>query len=209
MDFGVPSLGTLSFTRQRYYGIEDRYPQFTCLFRRPGSDFYAYNIVEGMWNGRSLIAFDYHCELDLDKDEHKNDFSAVIINSRILLKPLLIRPAIRFDKVIELAGLSDIEFESVEFSRHFHVQSSDKRWAYDVIHPRMMEYLLAAPKFTIQFDLTSIIACGHHKPDYSSTRFSIADFEAAIGVIEGMLERLPSYLITQQKEDSYSKNKGA
>jgi hypothetical protein len=33
----------------------------------------------------------------------------------------------------------------------FHVASSDKRFAYDVLHPRMMEYLLAErpPMFVI------------------------------------------------------------
>lgn len=43
-----------------------------------------------------------------------------------------------------LFGFDDIDFESVEFSRKFFVKSPDKRFAYDVIHPAMMEFLLAS-----------------------------------------------------------------
>jgi hypothetical protein len=198
----------LSFTRRSCYGLDDLYPQFTCLRQSSVSDIYGYNVIEGKWNGRSLIAFDYHCSPGVDKDDHKNDFSVVIIKSGVLLKPLLIRPANVFDIVKELAGFSDIEFESAQFNRCFRVKSPDKRWAYDVIHPRMMEFLMAAPKFTIQFDLTRIMACRNQTPDHSGDLFSVQDFEAAIGVVEGMLERFPCYVITQQKEDLNSKNKG-
>ena len=40
------------------------------------------------------------------------------------------------------ANFDDIDFESDEFSRKFYVQSSDRKFAYDVLHPRMMEFLL-------------------------------------------------------------------
>jgi len=55
---------------------------------------------------------------------------------------LLIRPEGMLDKLAGVFGFDDIDFESEEFSRRFHVQSSDRRFAYDVIHPRMMEFLL-------------------------------------------------------------------
>ncbi len=57
--------------------------------------------------------------------------------------PLLIRPEGVFDKIAAAFGFDDIDFESVEFSRRFLVKSDDKRFAYDVLHPRMMEFLLA------------------------------------------------------------------
>ncbi len=41
-------------------------------------------------------------------------------------------------------GFSDIDFESAEFSQKFYVQSRDKRFAYDLLHPNMLEFLLAA-----------------------------------------------------------------
>lgn len=56
---------------------------------------------------------------------------------------LVIRPETASDRIDTAAGFDDINFESVEFSRLFHVSSLDKRFAYDVLHPRMMEFLLA------------------------------------------------------------------
>lgn len=38
----------------------------------------------------------------------------------------------------------DIDFESVEFSRRFHVAGDDRRFAYDLIDAAMIEHLLAA-----------------------------------------------------------------
>jgi hypothetical protein len=46
------------------------------------------------------------------------------------------------DKLLGAIGFDDIDFESEEFSRRFHVKSPDKRFAYAVVDPRMMEFLL-------------------------------------------------------------------
>ena len=54
-----------------------------------------------------------------------------------------IRPEGFFDKIAGAIGFPDINFESAEFSRCFHVKSPDQRFAYDLIDPRMMEFLLA------------------------------------------------------------------
>jgi hypothetical protein len=106
---------------------------------------------------------------------------------------LFVRPEGIWDKITEFIGFDDIDFESAEFSRKFYVKAEDKRWAYDVIHPRVMEFLLAAPRFPIQFGPDCVIA-------YRGSTFSTLDFESAAGVIGGILDRLPEYLVKQQKE---------
>jgi len=55
---------------------------------------------------------------------------------------LVIRREHLGDKLMGAIGFDDIDFESEEFSRRFHVKSSDKRVAYAVVDPRMMEFLL-------------------------------------------------------------------
>ncbi len=69
-------------------------------------------------------------------------FSYMILQLPFDTPELLIRPEGFFDKLAGVFGFDDIDFESEEFSRRFHVKSSDKRFAYDVIHPAMMELLL-------------------------------------------------------------------
>ena len=55
---------------------------------------------------------------------------------------LLIRREGVFDKLASAFGKNDIDFESAEFSRKFFVKSPNRKFAYDIIHPRTIEFLL-------------------------------------------------------------------
>ena len=68
------------------------------------------------------------------------------------MSDLLIRPEGMFDRLAGVFGFDDIDFESAEFSRGFHVKSPDKRFAYDVVHPRMMEFLMAMTPVAIDIE---------------------------------------------------------
>ena len=129
------------------------------------------------------MAFDYHYETESSnskgrRQRHHHRFSAVILGNYFPLKPLFIRPEGFFDKVTEFLGFDDIDFES----------------AFDVIHARTMQFLLDMPKFTIQFDPAQVIA-------YRSSTFNVSDFVAAAGVIQGMLDGFPDYLVKQLQEE--------
>ena len=180
----------LRFDPQRRAGFDAQYPGFPCL--RQGDHRYAYNVADGVWRGRGICAFDYHYETHSTdskgrRQTHHHHFSAVILDSAVPLRPLAIRPENVFDKVASFLGFDDINFESAEFSRRFHVSSPDRRWAYDVLHARSIEFLLAAPVFSIQFDAGRAIA-------WRTARFAPADVEAAAGTIAGLLDRLPEYV---------------
>ena len=179
----------LSFQPGRDRGFDERYRAFRCL--RRGHSRAAFHVVEGTWSGRRLTAFDYRYVTGSGKNRPTHRFSAVILRSRVALKPLHIRPENVFDRVTEFFGLDDIDFESAEFSRAFHVKAADKRWAYDVLHQRIMERLLGMPRFSIEFDDRDVIV-------WRNRTFSTEMFETAIGVAETILDGLPGYLVRQQ-----------
>ncbi len=179
----------LNFAPGRAYDMDFRHVGFKCL--QHGRSRHAYNIISGQLNDRRITAFDYRYTTGSGKNRHTHVFSAMIVESPIPLKPLFIRREGFFDKITEFFGADDIDFESAEFSRKFFVKSPDKKWAYAVIHQRMMEYLLTAPEYSIQLAGDSIIA-------WNAMQFGTSDFQAAFDMIEGMLERLPEYLIKQQ-----------
>jgi len=181
----------LHFNSGKDYGMDSRFPDFKCLHR--GRSRAAFNIVTGRLGEHPVTAFDYRYTTGSGKNRRTHRFSAMIVSAPFPLKPLFIRREGFFDKVTEFFGADDIDFESAEFSRKFFVKSPDKKWAYDVIHQRMMEYLLSGPKFSIQMNGDSIIAWRDNNV------LSPDDFESAFGLIEGMLERLPDYLVKQQK----------
>lgn len=186
----------LTYSALRDHGMDSRLPEFQCLQR--GDNRYAYNIMEGAFHEQPFLGFDYHYETHSRdskgrRQTHHHHFSAVLLGCGFPLEPLSIRPEGFFDKVTEFFGHDDIDFESAEFSRKFYVTAPDKRWAYDVIHARTMEFLLSQPMFTLQFGRQGVIA-------HRNSRLSPADFEAAANVIHGIIHRLPEYLVKQLLE---------
>ena len=186
----------LSFSPDRDAGFDEQFPEFDCL--RSGSDRYAYNIARGTWDGRSLLAFDYHYTTQStdSKGRRKTNhhhFSAVILGAKVPLKPLIVRSENIFDKLKGAFGFDDIDFESAQFSRRFYVAAPDRRWAYDVLHPRAIQFLLDSPRFSIEFDRRHVIA-------WRSKQFTVADREQAIALIDGLLDQLPDYVRKSQEQ---------
>jgi hypothetical protein len=188
----------LTFTSSFNYTLANNVPGFRPM--HTGQDSYAYNIIKGTLSGRSIYAFDYHYQIlttvDRDGQEHAYhySFSAVIACSNVTLKPLVIRPVGFLDKLGEAAGFEEIEFESAEFSRRYHVTSPDRRWAYDVLHPRAIELLLQGPPLSIEFSYDNVIAYRG-----LGNKLSIDEIDGAIDVVGGILDRLPDYLVRQQE----------
>ncbi len=186
----------LHFSPDKDRGMKDRFPEFFCLKR--GSNRYAYNVSQGKWRGQQMLGFDYHYETSsTDSDGSSSTtthrFSAVIVACEIPMKSLVIEEEGFFDKVASFFGFDDIDFESAAFSDQFKVKSPDRRWAYDVLHARTMEFLLDSPRFSIEFARDHAIA-------WRSTRFEVAEYETALRVIHGIMERLPDYVRNAQME---------
>ena len=59
------------------------------------------------------------------------------------LPRFMIRRELFLERLVSVLGIDDIDFESDEFSRRFAVTASDRRFAYDLLDPRMMEFMLA------------------------------------------------------------------
>lgn len=194
MSVWAQSIGA-TFVPAKDWGLNDRFPQFSHL--QDGNNQYGYNIVEGRAGERPMCAFDYHYET-YSRDSkgrrrtHHHYFSGVIMDTHLPLQPLFIRPEGFFDKVTEFLGFDDIDFELNEFSRKFYVKASDKKWAFDVIHQETMEFLLANPTFNIQF-------ADRHVMAWRGATFDVPEFIEAIGVLGGILDRLPGYLVQELK----------
>ena len=191
------ALRGLAFSPGPDHSFRSTYPGFGCL-DWGDADRHALNIMTGELHGHRCTAFDYHYETHStdskgNRTSTSHHFSAVILHSELPLKRLQIRPERFFDKITEFFGYDDMDFESAEFSRKFHVKAPDRRWAFDVIHQRTMQFLLDQPQFTIQFEGNSAIA-------YRSSRFRPREFDAAAKTLAGIFDGLPDYLRRQLKE---------
>ena len=90
-------------------------------------------------------------------------------------------------KVAQAVGFDDIDFESHEFSRSYCVRSASKRFAYDVCHGRMIEYLLANPDLTLEIE-------GHALAIGFGSRLDAAQVEYNLGRLAALRELMPAYL---------------
>lgn len=92
-------------------------------------------------------------------------------------------------KIAQAFGYEDVDFESAEFSRAFCVRAKDKKFAYDVCHAQMMEYLLANRDLSIEIENRALaLAFG--------TRLSAADIESNLHRLLEIRSRLPEYLFS-------------
>jgi hypothetical protein len=131
-------------------GHDERFGQFGCFTR--GHSRAAYNTLTGTTEaeGRqypcTMGDFTYKVTRSNGKSTTTTTyrFSYLIVTLPFPRTPdLTVRREGFMDKIAQAIGFDDIDFESAEFSRRFCVKSSDKRFAYGVIHPRMMEFLMA------------------------------------------------------------------
>lgn len=102
---------------------------------------------------------------------------------------LLIRTENIFDKIAGVFSGADIDFESSEFSRRFYVASSDRRFAYDVIHPRMMEFLLETDPSCVDIEY------GWLCMTRGQSRWKPEQFSHALSWADAFLSRWPEHLV--------------
>ena len=193
---GWAQVNGLKFLPEKDHSVWMRYQLFKCLQR--GEDRYAYNIMVGTSGTRVMSAFDYHYETHStnskgQRQTHHHYLSALVVDAGLPLKPLFIRPEGLLDKVTEFVGIEDIDFESAEFSQKFFVKSPDRRWAYDVLHQKTMELMLAYPRFHIDFQGSQVMAY------YDNKTFSLGEFGSALKVVTGILDYLPESVVRELK----------
>lgn len=119
-------------------------------------------------------------------------FSYLILHLPFASVPkLLIRREGILDKIAGALGFDDIDFESEEFSRKFLVKSPDKRFAYDVIHPRMMAFLLETkpPSIDIEQEQCCIMD--------GKRRWEPKEFRARLRWTQSFFDHWPEHLVAQ------------
>jgi hypothetical protein len=191
------------FDASNDYSHDERFGHYS-LFSS-GRNGYAYNTLIGALQiGDSAWPVqlgDYHYETTSTSTDSKGNttthtnhhyLSYVIVETPYLgTPPLFIRREGFLDKVASFLGFDDIDFESAEFSSRFIVKSKDKRFAYDVIHPRMMEYLLDGDPPTI--DLQRGQCCLSR----GEQCWSAAEFEATLAWTAEFFARWPQHVTGQ------------
>ena len=183
----------LSYRADDDRSMADQFGFLNALAR--GSNRYAFNILSGTYQGHDVLAFDYHYETHSTdskgrRQTHHHFFSFFVLTLPQSFPELCIAREGLFSKIAQAFGYDDIDLESAEFSRAFCVRSKDKKFAYDVCHAQMMEYLLANRDLTIEIEGRALaLAFG--------TRLSAGQIESNLGRLIEIRSRLPEYLFAR------------
>ena len=108
-----------------------------------GSSPHVTDLMVGRWGGRPATSFTYTYTTGSGKDESTHTFHVIALALPAYLSTLELTPEGVGTRLARAFGAQDIQFESEDFNRAWRVRASDAKFAHDVLHPRMMERLLA------------------------------------------------------------------
>lgn len=154
------------------------------------------NILQGQYDGRALIAFDYVYHTTETSSgpnnttttrEQSHPYSVIALGTGARFPRLKVTPEGMVSRFLGRLTNSDIELESEEFNRAFTVTCEDRKFATDVLHPQMMEYLLTLPDlaWSTRNDTLMVVEPGKH---------SVVQLDASLTAIDGVLDRIPDFV---------------
>ena len=159
-----------------------------------GSNRYIYDYLTGSFQGHQAHAFTFHYETyshgKHGRRTHHHYVGVVAIELPKVFPEMIIRPEKILEKLGQLLGYQDIDFESVEFSKKFAVRSKDKKFAYDFCHTRMMEYLIAHPQTSLEVDQNFLAI-------YDRNRLEPNELDGYFHQIVDIRAMMPKYLFEE------------
>ncbi|MDR2620733.1 MAG: DUF3137 domain-containing protein [Propionibacteriaceae bacterium] len=160
------------------------------------SDDDATEIFEGYFGENRLpfVAFTYsYTETTHDSKGHPSSttyyYEVCVVRMPRALPYLSITREGLLTKVARFFGGQDIEFESDDFNRAYHVKSADPRCAYGIIHPQLMEWLLGPGRA-----LTPWRIMGTDLISYESGRIDIARFPNKLHAMTTLIGQIPRHV---------------
>ena len=160
------------------------------------------NVLSGQYDGRPFIAFDYvyyTTETSTDSEgrtsrrEVSHNFGIVGLDmvNELGNRPfptLCVTPEGLFGRMIGRLTDRDIELESEDFNRAFTVHCEDRKFASDILHPRLMETLLAHYRdLDWRFDHSWIVTIGTGSND-------LVDTQRAMDALATIIATVPDFV---------------
>ncbi len=133
----------------------------------PGYGHRAFDGYQGSRDGVPVKVFQHQSRTRTKDSEAIHNFTVCVAKAPLSAPDLVIKREHWGHKIADALGAEDIDFESAEFSKKFWVKCKDRRFAYDVLHPRMMDWFLRSPKIHWQWNGRRLVlsVSGSLKPE--------------------------------------------
>lgn len=158
-------------------------------FARRGT---ATQVLSGSLDGRDFTAFAYTWTEGSGKNEvtHRHMVAAIALPA--VLPLLWISPQTVRHRLSNPLGSHDIDFESTQFNDSFMVTADDDRYAYAVVHPRMMDFLLGSSARNQPIRIE-----GNHALTWIDAEFGPEEAVAAASLLAEFVNRIPDHVYEQ------------
>jgi hypothetical protein len=155
-----------------------------------GSRRTASNVVEGRYEGRTFLAFDYRYTTSSGDSSSTHPFSVVTMHLGALAQPvpmLQVAPQGSFGRFFRSLFGGDLELGDAQFDARFHVRTSSPELARDVLHPDLRALLTAYQDraWRLEGDSLLMFRSGQHSP---------AEIDAVLASMTAILDRVPPYV---------------
>lgn len=84
-------------------------------------------------------------------------------------------------------GFKDIELESEAFNRKYKIECDNRKFAYDVLHPRFMEWLMS-------IDSSGFTIAGPYVVTHRPGRLKEQEIDANFAYITAVIEHMPGFV---------------
>jgi len=147
------------------------------------------NTLSGTVDDVDVALFDFQYTTGSGKHKQTHHYSALMMGLPCSGQ-VHIRPESFFDRIFSVFGWSDINFEYERFNRAFRVTGPDKKFAYDICHSAMMEFLLEKDSHCWEIHGDQLLL-------YSSSlgTFDAEEVDRCLKDARAFRERLPTYLL--------------
>lgn len=155
----------------------------------------AHNVLTGTHDGRRFTAFDYvYYTTETSTNGNGNStrqvahhYSVVALTVGTHFPNLTVHPEGAVGRFFGKITNRDIRFESDAFNRAFTVTCEDRKFASDVIHPRMMDVLLAHPNTAFRFNGDTILSI-------DTGKHSITEVTHRLTILDSVIDNIPDFV---------------
>ncbi len=159
----------------------------------------ATNVLQGDHDGRPMVAFDYRYSTTETSSNGKggtttrtvhHPFSVITLRTSANFPNLEVGPEGFFTRMFDSVTGQDIDFEWEQFNRDFRVRCPDRKFASDVVHQQMMEFLVPHrdTAWALRGGTLIVARAGQH---------SIAQLDATLAFADGVVDRIPDFVWQQ------------
>jgi len=155
-----------------------------------GSGRRAFNVVYGSHDGRDFVSFDYEYRIRSSGQNSSTttyQLSVLALSMGAFMPELTVDPEGLLDRFVGRLAGNDIDLESEDFNRAFAVSCPDRKFASDVLHPRMMEFLLQHPHLGWRFQGDAMLTIS------DGTR-NIEHIDATLAVMDAITDLVPEFV---------------